>query len=532
MEMGDNMSFNPRNITPSPNDWFSTNIEYEGQGHAEFRPTGAIEGTVKIRFDEFGESRVEMKVGKVETEFNPCIKLEVDTPLGKFTTLDEKIHYGYPLNDIFNDEMGAELNFYPIRSQFDVTGAGSAKYWVLPLLNFLSEFTYPPFTLHYPDLDHHPLRIYPTPIIPDGLTEEETKVAFVHANSKNHLIVFEFNDSQGFIEPLDDFGERKNKLYSKRERCMITAIMVGEVKSKSIDFDNLKQWFPFDFLSLLGMATGTEVGAPWIEFRDAQGKLVRRIHVNPGCQSFSRGHIVIKEHIHSGIGHLLTQCQFSQHYRQSYLHSIIKNLIQGGLYSLTIEDRLSHLFRAIDGLCEEYQLKNILSPNPNNKAKIDKVIKNATKAICNIAKQAENYASEAEMIRGIASQVAEAKNIRRGFGKAVVALLDKFSLPDASIIDAHYKMNPRPDKKKKWSDLLSYYRGITMHRSYFDFQGNKHDIEDAMRILNHLHDILVRIIFKILGYNGTYQPTIIKMATAMPVDWVKPDFPAIKLGYQ
>ena len=69
--------------------------------------------------------------------------------------------------------------------------------------------------------------------------------------------------------------------------------MIGEVGNSSIEFTNLDTWFPFEFLLLLGIATGSEIGAPWIEFRDATGKLVRRLHVGLGNPVFLRGHAAI-----------------------------------------------------------------------------------------------------------------------------------------------------------------------------------------------------------------------------------------------
>ncbi len=51
------------------NSWFSSNVEYEGHGRAEFsQPRGFIEGPVKIRFDESGESSVELAITNIETE--------------------------------------------------------------------------------------------------------------------------------------------------------------------------------------------------------------------------------------------------------------------------------------------------------------------------------------------------------------------------------------------------------------------------------------------------------------------------------
>src|SRR2546425_6024735 len=39
-----------------------------------------------------------------------------------------------------------------------------------------------------------------------------------------------------------------------------------------------RSWFPFDILSALSFASGSEVGFPWIEIRDEEGALIRRLH--------------------------------------------------------------------------------------------------------------------------------------------------------------------------------------------------------------------------------------------------------------
>jgi hypothetical protein len=71
-----------------------------------------------------------------------------------------------------------------------------------------------------------------------------------------------------------------------------------------------------------------------------------------------------------------------------------------------------------------------------------------------------------------------------------------------------------------------------MHRSYFDVVGGKHEVEDLLRITKHLHDILTRIILKMLGYNGKYQPTVLSWSTGADVEWVKQDLSVDQLGYK
>jgi hypothetical protein len=140
---------------------------------------------------------------------------------------------------------------------------------------------------------------------------------------------------------------------------------------------------------------------------------------------------------------------------------------------------------------------------------------------------------QSRVLEKIAERVrSNAANKDVDFGLAVASLLKHFDLPDAGIVDTHYRAKPRPDSIQTWSGVLSHYRGTTMHRGFFDISGKRHDFDDILIINDHLHDILIRIIFKIIGYDGTYQPPVIKMTTNPRADWVTPDLPAERLGYK
>lgn len=546
------MTFDARDFIPTQNDWFSIHIELEGQGRAKFLdPDAVVEGPTQIQFDEFGESKIELVIETVKSKQplemglmqlfsgnkvvdtgkgklltfggarNPCIELEVSTPDGVLLA-HEHIDYSFQIGS-----SESKLSFSVLSPQFDVNEPSEPKYWVIPLSNFISDFR-----RNYPSLDNHPLRIFPTSAVPEDLPEEDKVIATLTANQKNRLITFKFNESPGFIEPLPDFDDRKSSLLSRQALNRVTSVMVGEVGSNSIESTDLKHWFPFDFLLLLGIANGTEVGAPWIEFRDAEGKLVRRIHSSLGHPLFSKGHAAIKEGLHSGTGYLLTRAQSSPKYSQSFLRVAMKNIVRGGLYSPSIEDKLRHLFLVFDNLAEEYGIRRTLSLKKKNERLVDAVVKGANKVINEIARQVQENGdpSEAKILTRIAQQISGAKIVHTGFGQNVIDLMRKFDLPDSDIVSQYYEKNPRPDRRK-WVDVMSYYRGIVMHRSYFDFQEGEFDIDDVLRIFKHLHDILVRITFKILGYDGTYQPTVTSMETDQPIDWVKPDTPASHLGY-
>ena len=77
----DKVSFDFDSVRPKPNNWFSPNVEYEGQGRAEFSdPHLIVEGYVKIRFDQFGYQSVQMDVESVESESLIDVPPEVGIP--------------------------------------------------------------------------------------------------------------------------------------------------------------------------------------------------------------------------------------------------------------------------------------------------------------------------------------------------------------------------------------------------------------------------------------------------------------------
>jgi hypothetical protein len=154
----------------------------------------------------------------------------------------------------------------------------------------------------------------------------------------------------GFIEALPDYSAREESLRQGCERYAITALMIGEVGSNSIEQDTLKQWFPDDFLRLLSTATGISVGAPWVEFRNGKGELVRRVHVKLNQAPFSMGHRPLEEGIHSGTGYLLSKYQSSPHRSKSYLKVVLKHLFHAARYDQSIEDKFIYLARALENL--------------------------------------------------------------------------------------------------------------------------------------------------------------------------------------
>lgn len=552
------MNFNPNDISISPNEWFRPNVVYEGRGRAEFEdPGGTVEGPVVVSFNEYGQSTVQMTVETLasdrELQFgsmeffsgekpvsedrvvslpltfksNPCKKLTVETAEGKFLST-EGIYYGRSITITGNAP--ETLDFHLLRSEFRSNNAQPAYYWVFPLANFISEFRQ-----RHLELDRHPLRIYSTPLVPHGLPKKQTIRAAYRANNKNHLIVFEFNNGLGFIEALPDYEVRKENLLKGRERYAITSVMVGAVSGESIEFSELDTWLPSEFLRLLSLACGSVVSAPWLEFRDCNGVLVKRIHVSWEGSAFSKGRRAIEEGIHTGAGYLLTRYASAADRGKAYLRVALKHLIQAGLDE-SIEDSFVYLCRALEGLCEHYGTKkqNLLRElTAGNELIVIQALGTAANLIKGGAATAgaSGDYQQNRLLNRIADRVSNTANVDSDFGLAVCALLKLFNLPDADIIDAHYLLNPRTDGRRSWAAVLSYYRGAPTHTGYFNFSGKEHDADDILTVMDHLRDIVLRIIFQIVGYDGAYQPPVIRWTIDSKSNWVRPDTTATELGY-
>jgi hypothetical protein len=164
------------------------------------------------------------------------------------------------------------------------------------------------------------------------------------------------------------------------------------------------------------------------------------------------------------------------------------------------------------------------------KAKLSEVA-NELKQVSRTAAISGRYADS-----GILERIAERTRSKpfekdRHFGIAVTELLKRFNLPDSDIVDAHYLKNPRPDGRTTWASVLSYCRGAPTHEGYFNFSGKEHDASDILTVMHHLRDVLLRIVFQIVGYDGTYQPPVIRWTTDAKSDWVRPETSAAELGY-
>ena len=174
------------------------------------------------------------------------------------------------------------------------------------------------------------------------------------------------------------------------------------------------------------------------------------------------------------------------------------------------------------------------SLNSSDESSVKSALRIAKAEIKQLAQSAQiaGLFNEHRILDKIAERTSQIANKDNDFGLAVSELLDKYNLPDINIVDAHIAANSRADRIPSFASLLSKYRGIIIHEGYFTFSSGMHDFADVIQIKDHLIDILLRISFQIVGYDGTYQPPIIRLSASENMDWVDSETIASTLGYK
>jgi len=342
-----------------------------------------------------------------------------------------------------------------------------------------------------------------------------------------------------FVERLADYEQRETSLKTGAQR-LITAVLIGELNGEPVGtLEEFRSWFPLEVLSALGFTSGVEVSLPWIEIRDEHGALIRRLHGRPHLPTFDEGDVLLTKFDaggNSGTGSFLTQYLACTPEKLAYLEAAMNHARLGSLgTAVRLHDNLDHLIRACECLCREHGfIRQELLPQltPAAQAQVKSILANARAALQPLienAKQTGDF-NDARILMKIQGRAANAATTEKDFGLAVVALMNKFGLPDANIVDAFIGANTRPDGLQDWASVLSSYRGATIHEGYMDFD-KKHDARDVARICAHVKDLLTRIIFKEVGYCGNYERVTAPGYGPQPIDWVQPNTEPARLGF-
>jgi len=501
-------------------------LRYEGYGSAEFgTPAIQVSGPTVVNTDERGNTIAEMQVERVPSApsinegithlfhdfFNnmnkrtPCT-LRVECPEGVFSATEHT--FRDPSIDLPNQK--ASIRFRCFRSHFE-TPTAPAVYWRLPIWNFHGDLR-PAMSMRTLE---HPLRL----------------------SDDNPVSAFELFGEVGFVELVPGYKDLLEGFENGDRNPQVTAIMVGSAAGHHTTWEELEAWFPFDFLNLLGFASGSRVGAPWIEFLDAEGHVVKRIHTHLGTDRRETGRAFIHDIINrGGLGRLLTCAGKSAEFEKTYIRVAMNHLLLGLRYSQALEDKISHLCRSLDALAEQLGLGTqylLDGADDAIKSRLKDMLRSTSSQIAEMAREQDAFGRKdlAASLRRIAERtISTPANVDRDFGLTVLSLLERFELNDAAVVDTYYQSNPRADGRK-WHQVLSHYRGLSQHGGAFRVREKEHSPLEVYKLSNHLADIIARMILKQLGYDGEYQRATVTWRDSSEINWVTPSTPAAQLGY-
>ena len=345
-----------------------------------------------------------------------------------------------------------------------------------------------------------------------------------------HLIPFRLDGRPAAIEPMPDYEESRRRLREGGERRLLTAVAVGEVGEHDARLEPLWDWFPIDIFEALGFANGIPVGSPCVEFVDADGGVLWRHAIDFGHPVSYRQRSVIDAEAHGGVGELLTRFLSLDKGGRLYLRAAMSHTMRGGLRSQDTEDRLASLFRGLECVCKAQGLaaQNLADQlDSENRELAERALEDAARDLRSAAATVRGGcdARQAQALETIASRVRNANNMDKNFGSQLQELLGRLGLHDAEVMEVH------ASAPGGWLQTVNRYRNDVVHNGYLDIYHDDHDEEMVEGAMIHLHDLLVRVVLKLLGYGGTYQPTVTMSLSDRTIDWVTPVTSPASLGY-
>ncbi len=515
--------------------WFNTTFQTNGSGKVGVpKREVVLSGQASVALDRRNEIVVDLEIQEVSQENFSMLELaieirqfdaiEVKTADGIFTALKS----GYSGVNI-STEKDARLKLSPSVSEYAISD-GKPHYWVLPLSNFVCDF------LQRGEIvGQHPLRL----------------------DAESRVVEFLWQGMPSFIEPLLDYDQREKLLESSETQYLLTAVMVGEIGDNPTNTDAVETWFPSTLLRVLSFATGHEVAAPWIEFRDTAGNLVKRIHRNMGSPDFISGRRIIEEHLHPlgavwaaaenktaltvkptqyHLSKLLEAVQSTPFCQTSTFFVLLHQALKAGASGQKLDDRLIHLFRAFDRLCKDGGFRQInLRDNlaAANQTAVLRILDNARTEIRVLASRSRDLGDTgSENILDIIAQKASSADRKdNNFGISMSLLLQSHGFHDEAVMNTHLAASPIGDVTT-WVRLLNIYRNVAIHDGYFDTSDPMFSQKYLYSMNVHLQDLLARMLLTLCKYDGPYHPIPKIWAGSQDyINRIQPDTPAIELGY-
>ena len=242
-------------VEPKVNSWFETALLYEGQGTVKLTsPKGTVTGPFVAQFGDDGTSRIEtvferlsptdpdhdggpiaFLCGAKPEQFgkmmrwsfsgmqNPCQSLSFATAAGTFLSTGKVEWAGMNWGTA-----PTRLRFFVREGKFETKNTNPPRYFVIPLFNCVAALT----NVFYGE---HPLRIFPTPQVPNNVPPEIRVTANLIANEKNSVLAFTVDEKLCFIERVPDYEAHLAGLKTGGARRRITAVLVGDMGANSVE---------------------------------------------------------------------------------------------------------------------------------------------------------------------------------------------------------------------------------------------------------------------------------------------------------
>jgi len=293
---------------------------------------------------------------------------------------------------------------------------------------------------------------------------------------------------------------------------------------------------PRGLIAALSFATGSDISAPWVELQSLEGHLGRRLHLRYGGDhdkdefpAFTR---FDSANPASGLGAFLN-CFFRLPKDERDTLVVPMKLIRRGTPgNTTVDDSITALVKALDAICKRHGLgrRNLRAGlDPQKFAEVDKVLKLAREDLKRLRKhwKAEQAVDQLAILDRIISRQGNVASDDLDFGIAVADLLRKFRLFDCDAMNGHYSKLPTD---VTWQGLLSSVRGQVIHSGAIHVQ-NSGGLLGWFEFSRHLHDLCKRIIFREIGYEGTYCPSNVLFKGQYNIDRIRTSTTVKELGY-
>lgn len=525
-----------RSLVPLHNRWFVRQPKYTGSGVAHFTsPKGTVKGEGQVEFDKGGRAKAVLNYAQFEcTEIpdldhdalimgrrsnhegfssdtvpNPIEKFELEDEYGKFETFGEVYTGGQRL--MVSGKGDGKPTAIPMEFRYlqgiykPKRETGSAKYWVLPLGNFIGHTR-----LVYDDLEEHPLRLRYRPKLPNWLSDDDAFHLKWNSMWQNSTIAFRYKGKVVFIELLKDYKRRKQQLLDRKMKSCITAVMVGEITDAPPDVGKEHQWEFVRLLSALRAVTGSEIYAPWLELRDESGALIERRHLRNIHPEFREGTPIIDEWYSGATGYFLTKVLESGVLANKPVRVLFEMIRAAREKGLSTEERLMLIFRMLDLLCQKYDTRSAWTPEDTLRAEHAAVIAEALsecrKKLAELARSTSGTYAEEEVrrIKLVSNRIADAKVLHSSYGGAILELFKQFGIDDFTLIEEHLKKFSPEGRVPK---LFEKLRGGVVHGGFLSLDDDSPiSFADVHALSEHLVNVCVRIMFSIVGYDGPYNP--------------------------